>query len=94
MLFSCSVLYRATLSEDLFGQFQKVNSRKSECRMVQILNPLLTLELRQVASIPSDPPRHLALHNKHTSQRIRTKGFCMSASTLRIEGNGQAALHR
>src|SRR5215216_2286931 len=28
MLFSCSVEYRATLSGTLFGQFQKVNSRK------------------------------------------------------------------
>jgi hypothetical protein len=51
--------------------------------------PLLTLDLRQVASIPSDPPRHLALHNKHTSQRIRTKGFCMSASTLRMKVTGR-----
>jgi uncharacterized protein YjbI with pentapeptide repeats len=28
MLFSCSVLYRATLSRDLFGQFRKGRSRK------------------------------------------------------------------
>ena len=28
--------------------------------------PLLTLELRQVASIPLDQPQHLALQNKDT----------------------------
>ena len=63
----------------------------SEVRMQDGANPppLLTLDLRQVASISSDPPRHLALHNKHASQRIRTKGFCMSASTLRMKVTGR-----
>jgi hypothetical protein len=35
--------------------------------------PLGTLDFRQVASIPSDPPQHLALQNKDTLQRIRTE---------------------
>jgi hypothetical protein len=35
--------------------------------------PLGTIDLRQGASIPSDPPQHLALQNKDRLQRIRTE---------------------
>src|SRR5215218_233079 len=35
--------------------------------------PLGTLDLRQVASIPSDPPQHLTLHKEDRLQRIRTE---------------------
>jgi hypothetical protein len=35
--------------------------------------PPVTLDLHRVASIPSDPPQHLALQNKDTSQRIQTE---------------------
>jgi hypothetical protein len=35
--------------------------------------PLVTLDLHNVASMPSDRPQHLALQNKDTSQRIQTE---------------------
>jgi hypothetical protein len=37
--------------------------------------PLLTLDLHQVASIPSDQPQHLGVQNNDTSQRIQTERF-------------------
>jgi hypothetical protein len=55
-------------SECLQGAF-------SEERMQDGTSPQLlgTLDFRQVASIPSDPPQHLALQNKNRLQRILTE---------------------
>ena len=40
---------------------------------MHILKSPVTVDLHKVASIPSDPPQHLALQNKDTFQRIQTE---------------------
>jgi hypothetical protein len=54
--------------QSLEGKFSEV--RIQECAQLQ---PLLTLDLRQVASIPSDRPQHLALQDKDALQRIQAE---------------------
>src|SRR5215207_1930257 len=59
MLFSCSVLYRATFSRHLFGQSQKGNSRKfaligfCELRLMRVLRSLLVVGVPSSIKITS-----------------------------------------